>query len=60
MPSFVAMGIVVVRYNSFSFSYDLAKPRDSKIMLLYGWETITVSHTLAKFGGYNGEFLRNL
>ena len=38
-------------YNDFSLSHGLARPRDQKVMWFYGWETLMVVTTRAKFGG---------
>ena len=45
----VDINIVVVH---FSFYRHLAKPRYQRVMGLYGWEILMVSHHPAKFGGH--------
>ena len=40
------------RYNRFSLSGDLSRPREQRVEQHYGGKPIMVSHKPAKFGGY--------
>ena len=37
----------------FSLSRDLSRPRYQRVMRIYGWEPLMLSHYTAKFGGYS-------
>ena len=52
LPSLVVLGFVIVMIYGFSSSGDLARPRDQRFVLLYGWEPLKVSHHPIKFGGH--------
>ena len=54
LPSLVAMW----RYNGFSLSPDLARPRDQRAMWLYGWESIKVNYHPTKFRGWRFSFVQ--
>ena len=50
---FVGMIIVVVEIQCFSLSSDLTRPHDQRVNKHYGWNPLTASHQLAKFGGHS-------
>ena len=48
----MAIGIAERSYNIFCLSRDFTRYRDQKIMWLYGYDPLNISHRPDKFGGY--------
>ena len=60
LPILVDIGTVVGKFNGFSLSRDLERPRDQRIIWLYRQKSIKVSYHPARFGGHSHSGSRDI